>query len=102
MARRRNSNRRRRGRFRFLYKLLSILIICVCVIAALTLFFRVDQIVVTGGVRYSEEELAEASGVRIGTNLYLLNKRDIANRMLEKLPYLQEISRIDQIGRAHV
>lgn len=96
MARRRNSNRRRRGRFRFLYKLLSILIICVCVIAALTLFFRVDQIVVTGGVRYSEEELAEASGVRIGANLYLLNKRDIANRMLEKLPYLQEISRIDR------
>ena len=53
-------------------------------------------VIVGGGVRYSEEELAEASGVRIGANLYLLNKRDIANRMLEKLPYLQEISRIDR------
>ena len=96
MARRRNSSRRRRGRFRFLYKLASILIICACVVAALTLFFRVETIEVTGGVRYSEEELVEASGVKPGANLYLLNKGDIAARMLEALPYLQEISGIDR------
>ena len=96
MARRRNSSRRRRGRFRILYKLASILIICVCVVAALTLFFRVDTVVVTGGVRYSEEELVAASGVKSGSNLYLLSKGDIAGRMLENLPYLREISSIDR------
>lgn len=96
MARRRNSSRRRRGRFRFFYKLASILIICACIVAALTLFFRVDTIVVTGGVRYSEEELVEASGVKPGANLYLLSKSDIAGKMLENLPYLQEISSIDR------
>lgn len=96
MARRRKSNRRRRGRSGFLYKLLSVLAICVCLIAALTLFFRVDNIVVTGGVRYSETELREAAGVDAGANLLLLNKGRIAANMTGALPYIKEISSISK------
>ena len=45
MARKRyGSRRRRRGRFTFLYKLLSVLIICAAIVAALTLFFKVENI----------------------------------------------------------
>lgn len=55
MARRRKSNRRRRGSFGFLYKLLSVLVICGAIVAALTLFFRVDTVVITGQQRYTEE-----------------------------------------------
>ena len=47
MARRRKSNRRRRGSFGFLYKLLSVLVICGAIVAALTLFFRVDTVVIS-------------------------------------------------------
>ena len=75
MARRRKTNRRRRGRSGFLYKLLSVLAMCVCLITALTLFFRVDTIVVTGGVRYTEQELQDAAGVRAGANLLLISFR---------------------------
>lgn len=96
MARRRNSNRRRRGRSGFLYRLLSMLAICACIIAALTMFFRVDTITVSGGVRYSEQQLIEATGIHSGANLFLLNKREIANHMLTALPYLQEIVNIDR------
>jgi cell division protein FtsQ len=61
MARRRNSNRRRRrGSFGFLYKLLSTLAICAVVVAALTLFFRVDTIEVSGTARYSAQEIIDA------------------------------------------
>ncbi len=91
MARRRRSNRRRRGRSGFLYKLLSVLAICGCLVAALTLFFRVDEIAVTGGVRYTEEQLRQATGVEMGENLYLLNKNKVAASMVEALPYLREI-----------
>ena len=67
MARRRNSNRRRRrGSFGFLYKVLSVLVICVAIIAALTLFFRVNQIEVTGQQRYTTEQVQEASGCCAG------------------------------------
>lgn len=69
---------------------------CVCLIAALTLFFRVDAIVVTGGVRYTEQELREATGVRTGANLLLLNKGGVAANMTEALPYLKEISSISK------
>ena len=64
MARRRHSNRRhRRGSFGFLYKVLSMLVICGAIIAALTLFFRVGTIVVTGQERYTEAEVIAATGV---------------------------------------
>lgn len=96
MARRRKTNRRRRGRSGFLYKLLSVLAMCVCLITALTLFFRVDTIVVTGGVRYTEEELRNATGVRTGANLLLLNKGRVAAGMTKELPYLKEISSISK------
>ena len=64
MARRRGSaRRRRRGSGGFLYKLLSVLLICICLVAAVTLFFRVDTVAVTGEKRYTEEQIRQASGV---------------------------------------
>ena len=89
MARRRHSNRRRRrGNFGFLYKLLSVLVICGAVVAALTLFFRVDTIRVTGTERYTEDEVIGASGIQLGDNLFLLNKYEAARSIAEKLPYI--------------
>ncbi|MCI6053646.1 cell division protein FtsQ/DivIB [Dysosmobacter sp.] len=92
MARRRNSNRRRRrGSFGFLYKLLSTLAICAVVVAALTLFFRVDTIEVSGTARYSAQEIIDASGVSTGDNLFLLNKYSVDQSIKAALPYVQEL-----------
>lgn len=91
MGRRRNSSRRRRGSFGFLYKLLSTLAISVTIIVALTLFFRVDSVVVTGQQRYTAEEVAAATGVESGDNLYLMDKNSIVSGMLEQLPYIESI-----------
>lgn len=92
MAKRRHSNRRRRrGSFGFLYKLLSILVICGCLVAALTLFFRVNTVEITGQQRYTDQEVLEASGIETGDNLLLLNKYDAAGRIVEALPYIEEI-----------
>ena len=91
MARRRHSNRRHRGSFGFLYKVLSMLVICGCLVAALTLFFRVNTIVVTGTQRYTQDQVTEASGVTAGDNLFLLNKYDVAAAIRTALPYVDEI-----------
>ena len=92
MARRRHSKRRRgRGSYAFLYKLLSVLLICAAIIAAMTLFFRVNEIVVTGQKRYTAEEIQEASGVELGSNMYLLNKYDVYRSIAGKLPYIEDI-----------
>lgn len=94
-ARRRPSSRRRRGRrggsFGILYKLLSILVICCAVVAALTLFFRIDTVEVTGEQHYTADEIITATGVRSGDNLFLMNKYDIAQSIVKKLPYIEEI-----------
>ena len=90
MARRRGSaRRRRRGSGGFLYKLLSVLLICGCLVAAITLFFRVDTVVITGEKRYTEEEIRQASGVADGDNLFLLNKYQVIRNIAEALPYIE-------------
>lgn len=96
MARRRNHNRHKRGRFGFLYKLLSVLAICIVIVIALTLFFRVDTITITGEDRYSKSDIIEATGLSTGDNLFLLNKYSIAENLLKKLPYIAEV-RINRI-----
>lgn len=96
MARRRNYNRHKRGRFGLLYKLLSVLAICIVIVIALTLFFRVDTITISGEDRYSELEIIEATGLSAGDNLFLLNKYAIAEDLLKKLPYIAEV-RINRI-----
>lgn len=92
MARRRHSNRRhrRRGGSGFLYKLLSLFIICATIIAAMTLFFRVDEIVITGQERYTTDQIREATGVQLGDNLFLLNRPEVAKRITDQLPYVEE------------
>ncbi|MCI2057675.1 MAG: FtsQ-type POTRA domain-containing protein [Oscillibacter sp.] len=92
MGRKRNSSRRhRRRRFGFLYKILSILAICAVVVVALTLFFKVDTIQVSGQSHYTRQQVLSASGVQPGDNLFLLNKYDAANRIIEKLPYVETV-----------
>ena len=97
MARRRNSSRRRRrGSSGFLYKLLSMLAICAVIIVALTLFFRVETIVVTGTERYTAEEVIQAPGVETGDNLFLLNKPTVNQRIRDALPYVERVKRINR------
>lgn len=96
MAKRRHSNRRRRrGGAGFFYKLLSLLLICGAVVTALTLFFRVDEVLVMGQQRYSAEEIRKATGVNEGDNLFLLNKHEIAKRTCAELPYI-DLMNIDR------
>lgn len=91
MARRRHSRRRRRGSLGFLYKLLSMLVICGAIVAALTLFFRVNTVAVTGQQRYTQQQVLDASGIQTGDNLFLLNKYQVANQIITQLPYIETI-----------
>ena len=94
MAARRNRRRRRRdrGRFGVLYKLLSILLIFAAILVGCIIFFRVNTMVVTGNSRYTQEEIIAAAGVEPGDNLFTLNKYQIANRILTRLPYVDDVA----------
>lgn len=93
MAKRRHTRRRRHHRgFGVLYKLLSVIVISAAIVIALTLFFKVDSISVSGVTQYSSEVIIAASGVKTGDNLFLLNKYDISDAIIENLPYVSSVS----------
>ncbi len=94
MASGRNNRRRRRsrGRFGFLFKLLCALALLVALTVGATVFFRVEYIEVSGNVRYTQEEVAAATGIQIGDNLYGMNKNQVARQVRQTLPYVEELS----------
>lgn len=91
MAKGRNYNRRRRGSGGFLYKLLSMIVICAAIITAMTLFFRVEAVDISGQERYKESEVRTAAAVELGENMYGLNKHEIAGRIVDELPYIETV-----------
>lgn len=91
MARKRGDRRRRRGRFTFFYKLLTMLVVCGVVVTALTLFFKLGEVRISGNTRYTQEEIRLSSGLEMGENLFLMNKYAVANRLLNALPYIEEV-----------
>lgn len=92
MARRtRRTRKRRRGSFALLYRLLAFVLICTAIALALTLFFRIRTISVSGNSRYTSEAIIEAAQVSEGDNLFLLNKYSAAERIRQKLPYIETV-----------
>ena len=91
MARTRSvRHRRRRGRFNAVLKFLCVFLVIAAVIAAMTLFFRIESIVVSGNERYSGEEIIAASGIEIEDNMFLMDKYAVTAAIFHELPYVEE------------
>ncbi len=86
--------RRRRGGGKAA-RVLSVLLAAVVIVAALTLFFKVEEIEVTGCRRYTPEEVAIITQVEKGDNLILLDRFRVKQRIFEELPYVSEV----RVGR---
>ena len=93
MAQRKKKSRRRhrRGSFGPFLRLLSVVLTAVVIVAALTLFFKVEQISVQGNARYSADEIIAACGVMSGDNLVLLDKYSVAQTLYTDLPYITDV-----------
>ena len=68
--------------------LVGIVFLCVGIILALTLFFNINKIVVSGDKVYSEKEVVDASKINMGDNLIFLSKEEINNEITKELPYV--------------
>ena len=86
----RKRRRRRRGGGKGA-RVLSVLLAAVVIVAALTLFFKVEEIEVTGCRRYTPEEVAVVTEVEKGDNLILLNRFQIKQRIFQAMPYISEV-----------
>ena len=70
---------------------LSIILAAITVVAALTLFFKVETILVTGAGRYSAADIIAASGVETGDNLVLLDRYRVSQRIYTALHYITDV-----------
>ena len=57
------------------------MLICGAIGLALAMFFRIDDIEISGNSRYSNEQIAAAAQIKAGDNLFFLNKYDAAARI---------------------
>lgn len=68
------------------------MLVAVAVVLLLMLvFFRVDRFEVSGNVRYTAEEVANASGVTEGDVLMGVSKTRAASHIITKLPYVRQV-----------
>lgn len=89
-SRKSRKHRRRRGTS-VLMLLLCVLIAAAAVITAMTIFFKIGKIRLTGDTRYSEQQVAEASGLELEGNLILFDKNTVLRKIREACPYLDTV-----------
>ena len=98
-AQTKNTNRRRRqrgaGRRRSFRAWVLLFILGVLLVLSLTVFFKIESVYIVGTDIYDPVELAEASGVMPGDNLFRIDKEEISANLVNKYPYIDsvEISR---------
>ncbi|MBQ5973217.1 MAG: FtsQ-type POTRA domain-containing protein, partial [Oscillospiraceae bacterium] len=72
--------------------LVAAAVVTAAAVAALTLFFRVDEIRVSGSEIYPAEEIAGACGIRRGDSLLLFSKPRAVERIREGRVYLDSVT----------
>lgn len=84
--------RRRKGR-RTLHHILLVLVLVAAGIAlSLTVFFKIEDIVVIGNEHYTPEEIIQVTGIALEDNLFLVDTHQIEQELLATFPYLEEVS----------
>ena len=90
-GRKQHKHRRGKGRLGKLIQLLFVIALVAAMSVGATVFFRVEEIEVSGNSRYSSEEIVAVTGIQAGDNLFHMNKFAIRDRVLEEMPYVESI-----------
>lgn len=60
------------------------------VVLSLTVLFKTEKIAVEGSTHYTEQQVAQASGLILGENLFLSDKESGGKRVEQALPYVEK------------
>lgn len=73
------------------YILLSVVMCFVFIAVCMALFLKIEKIEVKGNERYDKEKIIEASGIRVGQNLYAINKKKAHELIQTEYPYINNV-----------
>lgn len=79
----------RRGRF--ILHLVTITAVVLAVVFGMSIFFKVETVLVSGCDKYSAWEVSEASGIETGSNLMTISRAQISGNIISKLPYVGKV-----------
>lgn len=88
----RRRKRRRRGARRSYFVFLLLFLLVTGLVLSLTVFFRVEEVVVVGTDQYDHADIIAASQIVVGENLFRTEKASqIEQRLVEQFPYIQSV-----------
>lgn len=81
------------NRNRMLLHLATVTAVVIALLLGISLFFKVnpDKILVSGNYKYTEWDIAKASGLKGGENLLTLNKGAISGKIILELDYVESV-----------
>ena len=79
------------NRNRLLLQLVSAIAVVLALVFGVAIFFKVDQVTVSGTNKYSVNTILEASGISEGDNLLGINKAKISGKIIAALPYVESV-----------
>ncbi len=82
--------RKKRAKMVF-FGLLFVLMMLTLAILSVTVFFNAETILVEGNTHYTAEEMLEVGGLKVGQNLFRLDKFEVIDQM-ETLPYVKTVT----------
>lgn len=78
-------------RGKFILSLVTVVAVVMAVVLGMSIFFKVENVKVSGCRKYEPWEVSEASGVELGTNLLTISRAQIGGSVLSNLPYVDSV-----------
>ena len=88
-------------RDKFILQLLTVVAVVLALVFGMAIFFKVGKVVkdgvniakvyVSGNEKYTEYDVMQASGIKVGENLLTMRKAEVGGRILEQLPYVTKV-----------
>lgn len=79
------------NRDRFLLRLVTVVAIVIAMMFGISIFFRVEQVVVSGTEKYTPYMIQQAAGIKEGDALLGLSDARISGKITSALPYVENV-----------
>lgn len=75
----------------FLLRLVTVVAVVLALTLGMAIFFKVENIAVSGMSKYTAWDIRQASGIQEGENLLSLNKAMVSGKITTNLPYVESV-----------
>ncbi len=79
------------NRNRLILRLVTVVAVVLALVLGISVFFKVDNVEVSGTSKYTEWDIYQASGIEMGEYLLTFSRAQAASRIIAALPYVESV-----------